>query len=287
MSSTGSTVSLLSSPQQKFEAQDVSVNLDKRGELIKVYCNNVFVGIAIVEKNKGELQIPPHIKESIKIMTSTTEKELQDTFKDVVALEKDYRTKAIDDKLSSILLFIEQFSVLSPHITHTDVDNLVDQIEKLESQNLPDEVTDKLTRYREIITAFKIDRVLNAKPVLERNNDFNIRFYHDKMESGWLELEHLSTVLQKTEEGPILSQLTDLETCGKVKCTRDIKVADLKHGDVVYFERNPKEAFGAMGTGLAVVDKLDSGTSLRVKEGDRTHIFPVFDENCRFTRVTF
>lgn len=288
MTATGSTISTLSARHQKFEAQNIEVNLDKRGELIKVYCNNAFVGIALVEKNKGELQIPPQIKESLQILTSSTETELVNAFKSVATLDKEMRGQAIDAKLSSILLFIEQFSSndqLKRHITHTDVDNLLDQIQKLEDLGPPKDVKSRLTRSREIITAFKIDKVLSKKPILERNNDFNIRYYNDRMNDGFKVFEKLQTLLAKTEEGPLLTQLDDLEKCGKIKRDTDVKTADLKHGDLVYFERTPGNAFGDRAVGFAIVDKLQSGVALRVQSGDQSYIFVPQDETGRYTRL--
>lgn len=177
----GSAINTLSNAQQKFEAQNIQVNLDKRGELIKVYCNNIFIGIALVEKSKGEMQLPEHVKDSIKILTSNSESELTEAFKSVIALDKDKRTEAIDQKFATVMLFIEQFSGgrLREHITSCDVDNLLSRIQTLEKLSPSPEVAARLANFREIITAFKIDNVLSSKPILERNNAYNMQYYKD------------------------------------------------------------------------------------------------------------
>lgn len=288
MSTAQSSLAALSSRHQSIEAQNIQVKLDEKNQLIKLYCNNIFVGIALVEQSKGEYHLSPETKASVQVLTSSTEGELIKAFQSVIGLSEGSRTNAIDKNLNSLILFIDRLysdDRLRPHITRCDVENLITQIEKLERLGPPQDIKIRLKKCREIIGAFKIDKVLNQGPFLARNNEYNIRYYNDRMRDGFKVLEELQALLEKTEEGPIAVQLEDLERCGKILREPHLNEDQLRHGDLVVFDKVSKNSFGRGDVNFAVVDKLEETTALRLFDGQNGMIYVPKNKDVEFTRV--
>lgn len=287
MSSASSSVAQLSSQHPIIQSQKIQVSLDERGELIKVYCKNIFVGIALLEKNKEGLHLSEQTKESIKVLTSSTEAEVYNAFKVVESLSQEHRSAAINQKLYAITLFIEQINAnprLKAHITKCDVANLVDQIEKLESMNIPKDVKHRLIACRNIIAAFKMDKVLLSH--LKDNNAFNIRYYNEGIRDGGKKLERVQAILEKAEEGALVDQIEDLHRCGKLVKEENMKLSDLKHGDVVCFEKTPGQKYGENAIAFAVVDLIGESPALHVQNGEKSSVFIPKRPNMSFTRVS-
>lgn len=269
MSTAKASFDQLSTQHPIIQAQDTKVNLDARGELIKIYCKNIFIGIALVEQSKEGHHITDRSKESIKVLTGATDRELSDAFKTVASLSKEQRASFIDSKLSNITLFIEQMNSnprLKAHITRCDVDNLIDQIERMEQLNLPEDVKCRLKACRSIISAFKMDHVLLSH--LKDNNAFNIRYYNEGLRDGEKRLEKVLAVLEQAEEGPVIDQLEDLHRCGKLIRQDHVRLSELKHGEVVCFERVPGQRYGPDAIVFAVVDLIGDRPALQVKNAN-------------------
>lgn len=252
----------------KIEAYQNRQELEDKG-LTKVYWNNIFIGIfekiALVESSRSEMQIPPHQKESIKILTSKTEQELAQAFSSLLALDREPHPLEIDDKFSSIKLFIEQYTGnprFKPQITKGDVDSLEDLIESLEKMNPPDSIRKRLTSYKMIISAFKTDKVLCQEPILH-NTANNTRWYLGKTEGGLNSFKNLQNLLEKTEEGPIADQLEDLHRCGKIVKEEGMQLSDLRHGNLICFRAPPGSGYGDSLT-FALVDTIEAQTKLVV-----------------------
>ncbi len=276
------------SEYKTLDAEKIDVkSTSDMGELVKVYINNVFAGIASVESTKGDIQIPQHQIDSMRVLTSKTEDELLKVFDQVVNLGQEQKTGKIDEKFSSICLFIEQITAnprLRPHITHCDVENLIDQISKLEKMSTTPELKSRLTQYKSIIAAFKIDKVISQKP-LERNNEYNIRYYNDKWQDGFRTYEKLQQMLNHSEEGPLKIQLEDLSKTGKIHKEDGVALKDLNHGDLVCFETLKRHISGEKAITFAVVDKLGEETELRIPNEGKQFLF-IPKEQMTFTRIT-
>lgn len=288
MSTAQSSLASLTSRHQSIEAQNIQVKLDEKNQIIKLYCNNIFVGIALVEQNKGEYHLSPETKASVQVLTSSTETELLKAFQSVVSMSQNSRTQAIDQKLNSVMLFIDRLysdDRLRPHITRCDVENLIGQIEKLERLAPPQDIKIRLKKCREIIAAFKIDKVLNQGPFLARNNEYNIRYYNDQMRDGFKVFEELKALLEKSEEGPVAVQLEDLERCGKIVREPHLSEEQLRHGNLVIFDKISKNSFGRGDIHFAVVDKLEETTALRIMEGQQGMIYVPKEKGVEFTRL--
>ena len=277
------------SVQRQIQAQNIGVNSNNgQREFIKVYCENVFLGIAEVEQGKEGHYISERSKESIKVLTGNTDKELCEAFKVVEALSQKEQTASIDTKLSNITLFIEQINAnprLKAHITKCDVDNLLDQIEKLEKLDLSQAVKNRLTACRSMISAFKMDHVLLSG--LKDNNAFNLRYYNDGLRNGEKRLEKMQTVLAQAEEGPVVEQLEDLHRSGKLKKEEGMNLSALKHGDVVCFERYPGQKYGEHAIVFAVVDLIGNKPVLHTQNANKngTTIMVPQEQNMKLTRL--
>lgn len=269
------------SPYQGLSSQGIQIQeVIGLSDMVKVYINNVFAGIAKVEKEKGEIKIPQSQIDSIKVLTSKTEDELLKVFESVVNLEGGPHKQEIHEKFSSILFFIQQYTQnprLKPLITKCDVDNLLEQIGRLEKIATRPEIKSTLIKYREIISAFKIDKVLCHGP-LDRNNDYNIRYYNDKSRDGLNTYANLQTIIAKTEEGPLVTQLADLCKTGKIMKEDGLNLNQLNHGDLVCFETLRGKSFGEKAITFAVVDKLGDDTKLRIPGNEKTYLFQPQDQ---------
>lgn len=296
---------------QSIANQSQNVNIQRLkdiSDLAKVYINNVFVGIARIAEN-GSKKIPEHQVDSIKILTGNTEAELLKVFKEVIGLDTGPQKKEIHEIFSTIILFIEEFSRLKPFITKCDMDSLVERIEHLEKAETTPELTAALKRYREIISAFKIDKILNHG-ILERNNAYNLRYYNDKWQDGFATLGRLMTLLDKTELGDVETQLSDLVKMGKIRKEDGLNLNQLNHGDLVCydtFDKNmviPEDRMDISEDKMdisevrididgspfrqtltfVIVDKLGDQTLLRVPGRDQPILFQPHD-NVLFSRI--